>query len=37
MEKFREIVNSLVVLYRASAEHKRLLVSGLKFMDINMN
>lgn len=37
MEKFREIVNSLVVLYRASAEQKRLLVAGLKFMDINMN
>jgi hypothetical protein len=36
MNKFREIVNSLNVLYRASAEHKKLLVAGLKFADVDM-
>lgn len=35
MNKFKEIVTPLRVLYRASAEQKKLLVSGLKHLGIH--
>lgn len=37
IEKFNEITKSLTVLYRASAEHKRLLVQGLMYNGINID
>jgi hypothetical protein len=35
MAVFKEIAQSLVVLYRASASHKKLLVQGLMYSDID--